>query len=79
MFLHARAVKLAVRKSVYGENITIFVTASNFSKIGFDFFYLVVKNEEEIVVAKARTGMVCYNYKLKKIAGVPEIVLRSFK
>jgi len=63
----------------YGDDITIFVTALNFSKIGFDFLYLVVKNVEEIVVAKARTGMVCYDYKLKKIVGLPETVLQSFK
>ena len=63
----------------YGDDITIFVTALNFSKIGFDFLYLVVKNVEEIVVAKARTGMVSYDYKLKKIVGLPETVLQSFK
>jgi acyl-CoA thioester hydrolase len=63
----------------YGEEIKIFISASNFSKIGFDVLYLVVKSQQEIVVAKAKTGMVCYDYKLKKIVSIPETALQSFK
>ena len=63
----------------YGEGIKIFVSASNFSKIGFDVLYLVVKSHQEIVIAKAKTGMVCYDYKLKKIVSIPETALQSFK
>jgi YbgC/YbaW family acyl-CoA thioester hydrolase len=63
----------------YGEEIKILVSVSNFSKIGFDVFYMVVKSQQEIVVAKAKTGMVCYDYKLKKIISIPETALRSFK
>jgi acyl-CoA thioester hydrolase len=63
----------------YGEEVTISVSVSNFSKIGFDVFYMVVKSQQKIVVAKAKTGMVCYDYKLKKIVSVPETALQSFK
>jgi YbgC/YbaW family acyl-CoA thioester hydrolase len=63
----------------YGEEIKILVSVSNFSKIGFDVFYMVVKSQQEIVVAKAKTGMVCYDYKLRKIVSIPETALRSFK
>jgi YbgC/YbaW family acyl-CoA thioester hydrolase len=63
----------------YGEEITIFVNISNFTRIGFDVFYMVVKSQQELVVAKAKTGMVCYDYKLKKIVSVPETALQSFK
>jgi acyl-CoA thioester hydrolase len=63
----------------YGEEVTISVSVSNFSKIGFDVFYMVVKSQQEIVVAKAKTGMVCYDYKLKKIVSIPEAALQSFK
>jgi acyl-CoA thioesterase FadM len=40
---------------------------------------MVVKSQQEIVVAKAKTGMVCYDYKLKKIVSIPERALQSFK
>jgi YbgC/YbaW family acyl-CoA thioester hydrolase len=63
----------------YGEEVTISVSVSNFSKIGFDVFYMVVKSQQKIVVAKAKTGMVCYDYKLKKIVSVPETALQSFE
>jgi YbgC/YbaW family acyl-CoA thioester hydrolase len=61
----------------YSEEATIFVSASNFSKVGFDVFYMVLKNQQEIV-AKAKTGMICYDYKIKKIVSVPESVLQFF-
>jgi YbgC/YbaW family acyl-CoA thioester hydrolase len=67
------------KEMFYGEEIKMFVSASNFSKIGFDVLYLVVKSQQEIVVAKAKTGMVCYDYKLRKIVSIPETALRSFK
>ena len=63
----------------YGEEVTIFVNVSNFNRIGFDVFYMVVKSQQELVVAKAKTGMVCYDYKLKKIVSVPETALQSFE
>jgi acyl-CoA thioester hydrolase len=63
----------------YGEEVTISVSVSNFSKIGFDVFYMIVKSQQKIVVAKAKTGMVCYDYKLKKIVSIPETALQSFK
>jgi acyl-CoA thioester hydrolase len=60
----------------YGDVVEIKVTASNFSSIGFDLFYLLQKQNSNniITVAVAKTGMVCYNYELKKVTSVPEIV-----
>lgn len=54
----------------YGDVITAFVTANNFSRVGFDVYCKLVK--DETVVALAKTGMVCYDYEAKKIVGVPE-------
>jgi acyl-CoA thioester hydrolase len=65
------------KEMFYGDTIKVFVTISNFSKIGFDVFYKIVKNKDEII-AVAKTGMVCYDYELKKIVRVPETVLNVF-
>lgn len=54
----------------YGDVITAFVTANNFSRVGFDVFYKLVK--DETIVALAKTGMICYNYDAKKVIAVPE-------
>lgn len=62
----------------YNDTIDLHVTASNFTHIGFDVYYKVVKSKEDVVVAIARTGMVCYDYQQKKITKVPESVLAIF-
>ena len=58
----------------YGETVTVSVTAADLSKIGFDVYY---KLEKEVktnttLVALAKTGMICYDYTLKKITSIPE-------
>jgi acyl-CoA thioesterase FadM len=53
----------------YGDEIAAYVTATNFSSVGFDLFYKLETNEKAAVLAK--TGMVCYDYENKKIASVP--------
>ena len=54
----------------YGDVLAVQIAAVNFSSVGFDLFYRIL-NKENIVVALAKTGMICYNYDLKKIAAVP--------
>ena len=53
----------------YGDVVTAFVTATNFSRVGFDLFYKLVRNET--IVATAKTGMICYNYDTRKVVSVP--------
>ncbi|MFZ4797147.1 MAG: acyl-CoA thioesterase [Bacteroidia bacterium] len=56
----------------YGDEIKIEVMASNFSKRSFDLFYKMSKtNDNELLVAEAKTGMVCYDYLNKKTMNVP--------
>ncbi len=54
----------------YGDTLSVQIATINFSSVGFDLFYRLL-NKESIVVALAKTGMICYNYELKKIAAVP--------
>ena len=75
-----RDVTIEFKKELfYGDTVCVYVTASNFSRAGFDVFYKMVKTEEEIQVAIAKTGMICYDYKMKKIVSVPASVLRAFQ
>src|SRR3569833_1149422 len=48
----------------YGESIRASVAAAEFSRVGFDLYYKLEKEVKDnwIMVAAARTGMVCYNY-----------------
>lgn len=54
----------------YGDTLSVQIAAVNFTSVGFDLFYRLL-NKENIVVALAKTGMICYNYEAKKIAAVP--------
>jgi acyl-CoA thioester hydrolase len=58
----------------YGDIIKASVVAAEFSKVGFDIYYKLEKEnaEKNMFIATAKTGMVCYNYSLKKIMAVPE-------
>lgn len=58
----------------YGDIIIASVTAGEISKIGFELLYKLEKQtgDKKKLVAIAKTGMICYDYKKKKIAAVPE-------
>ena len=60
----------------YGDTVTAHVTISELSKIGFDIVYKLEKEENDSVktVALAKTGMICFDYDIKKIVAVPEEV-----
>src|SRR6188768_2298689 len=45
----------------YGDTITALVLATNFTRIGFELYYKLLRNDN--IVAIAKTGMICYNYK----------------
>jgi acyl-CoA thioesterase FadM len=58
----------------YGDVIVASVTTGAYSKIAFDIYYRFEKEVEGKMqpVAAAKTGMVCYDYSLKKVVAVPE-------
>ena len=53
----------------YGDVITAFVTATDLSRIGFDLYYKLIR--EDTLVATAKTGMICYNYDTRKVVSLP--------
>ena len=61
----------------YGETIIASVAVTAISKIGFDLIYKLEKEEDRKIVAIAKTGMICYDYTVKKITAIPEIALEK--
>lgn len=61
-------------ESYYGEEIAITISTGEISKVNFDLYYQLTteRNNETILLGKAKTGMVCYNYLHKKIAAIPD-------
>ena len=58
----------------YGEKVLASVAVAGFSKVSFDLYYKLEKEVDgkRIIVAKAKTAMVCFDYKNKRINPVPE-------
>ncbi len=58
----------------YGDAVIASVAAADFTKVGFELYYKLEKETagKRILVAAAKTGMVCYDYAAKKIVAVPE-------
>lgn len=69
------------RELNYGDVVKISVAASGFDKLGFDLHYLleVEVNGENKIAAKAKTGMICYDYDQKKKVPVPQQAITKLR
>ncbi len=54
------------------DTLTIAVAHTNISRVGFELYYKVTRGET--LIATAKTGMVCFDYKAKKISPVPQLL-----
>ena len=61
-------------ESFYGDIIEVKIGTGEISRVSFELYYQLTakRNSENILLANAKTGMVCYNYAAKKVASVPE-------
>lgn len=59
------------------HEVRVSVAAQHFDKLGFDIYYLLEArvNNDWKLAAKAKTGMICYNYIAKKKVAVPEVAV----
>jgi len=60
----------------YGDTVKASVAIAEMSKISFELYYKLEKETagKTVLVATAKTGMVCYDYDKKKITAIPEEV-----
>lgn len=58
-----------------GDVLQIQIAISDFNKFGFDMLYLVSNKTTGVEVARARTGIVCFDYLKRKISVVPTSLL----
>ncbi|HNP22559.1 MAG TPA: thioesterase family protein [Panacibacter sp.] len=64
-----------------GDEVLIAVAAEAFDKYGFDLFYKmeVVNVSGNLLAAKAKTGMLCYDYSLKRVVSLPTAAIEKLK
>ena len=68
----ADAVILYKSEGFYGDVARIEIAVSNLHSHGFDIFYKVTKKDSGIELARAKTGILFFDYEKKKIVQVPE-------
>jgi len=68
-------------EAYYGDEIQIIVSTGDISRVSFELYYQVTaeRNKVTINLAKARTGMVCFDYQSKKVVAVPSILMDVLK
>ena len=60
-------------ESFYGDTLNVKIFIGEVSKKSFEIYYeLIALRKENIVIAHAKTGMVCYNYSERKVESIPE-------
>ena len=61
-------------ESFYGDMVEVKIGACDISRVGFDLVYqlFVKRNNDNILLANAKTGMVCFDYEAKKVSAIPE-------
>ena len=61
-------------ESLYGDLVEIKIAVAEISKVSFGLYYQLStkRNNETILLANAKTGMVCFDYSIKKVAAIPE-------
>ncbi len=67
------------KELAYGDTVRISVAATGFDRLGFDLFYLIelIDGDKTIIVGKAKTGMMCFDYSLKKKASIPPVAIEK--
>lgn len=65
-------------ESFYKDTLTVKIGTGDVSKVSFELIYHLsaFRDNKTIVIANAKTTMVCYNYSLKKVAAVPQKLRR---
>ena len=63
-----------LNESFYGDVLNVSIAAGEISRVNFELFYLIqtTREQKDIIIAKAKTGMICYDYANKKVIAIPQ-------
>ncbi len=72
------AVLVYKAQAVYGDILAIEVAAQDFAPLGCDIVYRVTNPKTGTEIARAKTGILCYDYTRRKPVKCPEKFLTAF-
>jgi acyl-CoA thioester hydrolase len=59
-------------ESFLADELIIKIGVSDFSKYGFDMYFLIENKITGKEIARGKTGIVCFDYDIRKVARIPE-------
>lgn len=61
------------QESFYGDTILVRLGVADAGRVNFDLYYelSVTRNNENLILANAKTAMVAYDYAVKKVVALP--------
>jgi len=59
--------------------LAIHLSIGDFNPYGFDLYYRVDRKRDSLLVAKGKTGILCFDYSTRKLSPIPEKVLAVLK
>jgi YbgC/YbaW family acyl-CoA thioester hydrolase len=62
-------------ESFLGDVLLIEITVRDLTRFGFDMVYRVSERHSGREVARAKTGIVCFDYARRKVAPIPEALM----
>jgi len=65
-------------EAFYNDTLVFSIAATEFSNKGFEMYYWVVNKANNLEVARAKTGMVSFNYLEHKVVALPPILKDVF-
>jgi YbgC/YbaW family acyl-CoA thioester hydrolase len=57
-----------------GDVLVVEMAAGDFTRAGFDLYYRITNRDTGREVALGKTGVVCFDYNLRKVVSIPEPV-----
>ena len=68
-------------ESFYGDTLAISIAVDEIQKISFELYYEItaLREGKTLLIANAKTGMVCYDYDAKKVSILPAKFLLFFQ
>jgi acyl-CoA thioester hydrolase len=75
----ADAVVVYKSEAFLGDVLTIKIATKDFTKYGFDMFYVIQNKVNGKEVATGKTGIVCFDYGKRKVTSIPEVLLKAMQ
>lgn len=69
------------QESFYGDTIKVKLGVGDTGRVNFDLYYelTTTRNGEKILLANAKTAMVCYDYAARKVAPLTDILKQMMR